>query len=50
MEKTKVIRVSSKGYEKFLEIQRKRPQDNSNAATFDHILVVYEESWRRDKP
>lgn len=38
-----IIRISKEASDKFRRIQDTRPQDTSNAMTFDHILYVYEE-------
>jgi hypothetical protein len=35
---------------KFLRIKASRPQDSSRAATFDHLLYVYEEAKFRPRP
>lgn len=39
----RTINISEEGFKKFLAIKEARPQDTSRAATFDHILYVYEE-------
>jgi hypothetical protein len=39
-----MIRISLEASNKFRKIQDTRPQDKSNAETFDHILYVYEET------
>lgn len=44
----RTINISEEGFKKFLAIKEARPQDASRAATFDHILYVYEE--QRFKP
>ena len=40
----RTINVNEEGFLKLLAIKKTRPQDASRAATFDHILYIYEES------
>jgi len=36
------IRVTNEVYERFKQIREKRPQDDNNGQTFEHILKFYE--------
>lgn len=41
---TRTLRILKDDYDRFVEIQKKRPQDTTNAETFNYILRVFEES------
>lgn len=41
---TTIIRISKESHKRFIEIQKSRPQDSTNAQTFDYVLRVFEES------
>ncbi len=43
---TRSINISQDAYEKFNRIRVSRPQDRTQAETFDHILRVYEISGK----
>lgn len=45
----RTLNISEEGFEKFMAIKATRPQDDSRAATFDHVLYVYEESKFRPR-
>jgi len=38
------VSISKESFEKLKKIKLSRPQDNTNAETFDYILRVFEES------
>jgi hypothetical protein len=38
-----IIRISKEASEKFATLQRSRPQDSSNAQTFDYLLQFHEQ-------
>jgi len=46
----RTINVNLDAYEKFRKISMTRPQDATYAETFDHILLVYGDLWRYDRP
>jgi hypothetical protein len=39
----RTVNISEEAFKKFMAIKESRPQDASRAATFDHIIYVYEE-------
>jgi hypothetical protein len=39
----RTINISEEAFKKFMAIKESRPQDASRAATFDHIIFIYEE-------
>jgi len=41
---TRTIRILKDDYDRFVEIQKQRPQDTTNAETFNYLLRIFEES------
>jgi hypothetical protein len=45
----KTLNITEDAFIKLTRIREARPQDKSRAATFDHILYIYEEQKFREK-
>ena len=41
---TRTIRILKDDYDRFIEIQKNRPQDTTHAETFNYLLRIFEES------